>query len=52
MRFAAILFALALPLQGCGIRGPLYLPEKPAASQPETQPGQPAPVAPRDQEKK
>lgn len=30
MRFALILFALALTLQGCGIRGPLYLPDKPA----------------------
>lgn len=52
MRLAAILFALALPLQGCGIRGPLYLPEKPAASQPQTQPAPSTPAQPGEQEKK
>ena len=46
MRFALILFALALTLQGCGIRGPLYLPAKPA------QPDQPHDQQTPQQEKK
>lgn len=36
MRFALILLALGLTLQGCGIRGPLYLPDQ-ATTQDQTQ---------------
>ncbi len=37
MRFALILLALGLTLQGCGIRGPLYLPDQAPATQNQTQ---------------
>ena len=40
MRFALILLALGLTLQGCGIRGPLYLPDRAATTQQQTQPKQ------------
>lgn len=48
MRMAAIMFLFALSLQGCGHKGPLYMPppEQPA-SQPPVQGAapQPAPAA-------
>jgi len=37
MRFALILFALALTLQGCGNKGPLYLPQKQQTTPPAPQ---------------
>jgi predicted small lipoprotein YifL len=52
MRFAVILFALALTLQGCGIRGPLYLPQKPAATPAQAQPAATPAEQPDEQEKK
>ena len=39
MRFAPIFLALVLTLSGCGIRGPLYLPDQaPAKPKSETPP--------------
>jgi predicted small lipoprotein YifL len=37
MRFALILFVLALTLQGCGNKGPLFLPDNQPGKQPSQQ---------------
>ncbi len=47
MRMVAIMFLFAPLLQGCGHKGPLYLPapEQPAASAPvQSAPSQPQPA--------
>lgn len=43
MRLVPMILVLALALQACGIKGPLYLPAKPA-------PAASAPESPRERE--
>jgi predicted small lipoprotein YifL len=39
MRLSALIFGLALALSGCGTKGPLTLPSKPAAADKPPQTG-------------
>lgn len=45
LKSIAVVFALTLPLIGCGNKGPLLLPT-PVAPAAETTPSEPAPAAP------
>ncbi len=38
MRTALVLTLLALLLEGCGLKGPLYLPQNPPSQQPAASP--------------
>lgn len=59
-RTAATVIAVALALAGCGLKGPLYLPEKPgpvttrpgpeSATPPATDPAEPSPAVPSDKD--
>ncbi len=49
MRFSALLILLAVLLEGCGYKGPLFLPQQPPAAQSQPAP-QPLPQKPQEQD--